>query len=303
MSVVVLAGGTGGAKFAAGAHDLVGDGLTVIANTGDDVDVYGVHVSPDPDLSAYWLAGVIDERGWGIRGDSFCVVDALAAAGRPSWFRLGDQDLAMCLLRTELLRTGATLTDAHAAVVTGVGVSATVLPMSDEPVRTHVRTPSGWRPFQQFMIVDGARPPVEGVEFRGVEDARPTASVLRAIETAEAIVIGPSNPVVSIGPILALPGLSEAIGASRAPVVAVSPFVGGQVVKGPTAAFMQHAGLALDASGAADAYAGLIDGLVADEPLADAAIPTLHTGTLLSTDAERQSVAGRTLDFAAGLAR
>src|SRR5947209_5992707 len=162
--VVTLAGGTGGAKLAAGLYELVGEELAVVANTGDDVEVYGVHVSPDPDLIAYRLAGMLDERGFGIAGDSFEVLAALREAGHETWFQLGDRDLAMCLIRTELLRRGAPLTDAHAAVVAALGVTARILPMSDDPVRTAVRTDAGWRGFQEFMILDRGEGVLE-VEF------------------------------------------------------------------------------------------------------------------------------------------
>ncbi|MBN1529775.1 MAG: YvcK family protein, partial [Thermoleophilaceae bacterium] len=221
--VALLSGGTGGAKLARGLADL-GE-LAVVANTADDVEVYGVHVSPDPDLVTYWLADAIDERGYGIAGDTFEVLGALAAAGRATWFRLGDRDLAMCMVRTELLRSGRSLTEAHAAVVAAMGVGTSVLPMCDTPVETWVRAAGEWRPFQEFMIVHGAAGPVEGVELRGIEDARPSAAVLEALERAEVVVIGPSNPVISIGPILAVPGMREAIAVAAAPVVAVSPFV------------------------------------------------------------------------------
>ena len=299
--IVVLAGGTGGAKLARGMLDVVGaDGLAVIANTGDDVEVYGVHVSPDPDLVAYWLADVIDERGWGVRGDTWEVMAALEAAGRPAWFRLGDGDLAMCLVRTEALRAGARLTDAHAEVARAVGAPAPVLPMADEPVRTHVRAGGRWRAFQEFMIVDRAQGPVEAVELRGAGEARPTPEVLEALRAAEAIVVGPSNPVISIGPILAVAGMREAIAAAPAPVVAVSPFVGGQAVKGPTEAFCAHGGLPPGAAGAAAAYAGLIDGLVADEPVPRTV--ALEADTLMNTPEDRRRVAGLTLDFARSLA-
>src|SRR3954452_9868911 len=304
LVICLLAGGTGGAKLGRGVADVAGaEQLTVIANTGDDVEVYGVHVSPDPDLIAYWLAGRIDERGWGIEGDTWEVMRALEAAGRPSWFRLGDADLAMCLVRTEALRRGARLTDAHAEVVRAMGVEATVLPMSDDPVATRIRTPRGWTDFQEFMIVERSEGPVEEVRFDGVEAARPSPDVLEAIGAADAIVIGPSNPVISIGPILAVPGVREAIAEARAPVVAVSPFVGGEVVKGPTEAFMAGAGLPAGTAGAAAAYAGLVDGLVADERVPGFERPLLETDVLMDTDAARRRVAKVTLDFAAGLRR
>jgi LPPG:FO 2-phospho-L-lactate transferase len=274
----------------------VADDLAVIANTGDDVEIYGVHVAPDPDLVTYWLADEIDERGYGIRGDTWEVMAALERAGQPTWFRLGDRDLAMCLIRTQLLREGRTLTDAHAAVVAAMDVEARVLPMCDEPVETFVKARGSWRPFQQFMIVERAAGPVEAVELRGVERARPTAEVLAVLAEAEVIVIGPSNPVISIGPILALPGMREAVAGSPAPVVAVSPFVGGHAIKGPTDEFCRHVGIELSASGVAAVYDGLIDGLVADEKAEG--IATLVLDTLMESQDDRARVAGRTLEFA-----
>jgi LPPG:FO 2-phospho-L-lactate transferase len=261
-----------------------------------------VHVSPDPDLAAYWLADAIDERGYGIAGDTGAVMDALAAAGRPTWFRLGDRDLAMCLIRTELLRAGIRLTEAHAEVVRAVGAPARVLPMCDEPVRTRVKTGDRWREFQEFMIVDRAATAIEAVELAGIEAAHPTAEVLEAIATAEAIVIGPSNPVISIGPILAVPGMREALRRAAAPVVAVSPFVGGRAIKGPTEAFMSHAGLAPGSAGVTQAYRGLLDGIVSDEPLPEAELPALRTETLMDSPAARERLARATLEFARGLA-
>jgi LPPG:FO 2-phospho-L-lactate transferase len=267
-----------------------------VANTGDDAEVYGAHVSPDPDLVTYWLADAIDERGYGIRGDSFEVLDALTAAGRPTWFRLGDRDLAMCLIRTELLRSGHTLTEAHAAVVEAMGVASRVLPMCDEPVTTWVRSGGSWQPFQEFMIVAGAAGPVEGVELRGIERARATEAVLAAIAEARAIVIGPSNPVISIGPILALPGMREALAAAPAPVVAVSPFVGGRAVKGPTESFCAQAGIQASAAGIVRAYGDLIDGIVADEEVQD--LPSLAIDTLMDTPEDRRRVATAVLELA-----
>jgi LPPG:FO 2-phospho-L-lactate transferase len=300
--ICVLAGGTGGAKLARGIADVAGAGeLTVVANTGDDVEIYGVHVSPDPDLVTYWLAGVIDERGWGIEGDTWQVMEALERAGRSAWFRLGDADLAMCLLRTDALRGGATLTEAHAEVVRGMGVESVVLPMSDDPVRTRVRTPAGWRDFQEFMIADRAAGPIEEVRFDGASDASPSPAALEAIGAADAIVIGPSNPIISIGPILAIPGIRNALVQSAAPVVAVSPFVGGEAVKGPTAAFMAQAGLPPGAAGAAAAYRRIVDGLVADERVPEVDLVVLETDVMMADDAGRRRVAAATLEFANGL--
>ncbi len=279
---------------------MVGE-LRVIANTGDDVEVYGVHVSPDPDLVTYWLADAIDERGWGLRGDSWKVMEGLEAAGRPHWFRLGDRDLAMCLIRTEQLHGGRPLTDAHAAVVEAMGVQARVLPMSDQRVSTWVGARGRSLPFQEFMIVEGARGPVESVELRGVDEATPSDAVRDTLRQAEAILIGPSNPVISIGPILALPGMREALRDAPAPVVAVSPFVGGRTLKGPTGEFCAYAGIPATAQGIADHYGDLLDGVVADEPVQG--IPALATDTLMDSAEARVAVATKTLDFAAKLAQ
>ena len=287
--VAVLAGGTGGAKLAAGLAEH--DDVAVVANTGDDIEIYGVHVSPDPDLVTWWLADIIDERGWGIAGDTFEEMKRHEDA----WFQLGDRDLELCRLRTKALET-MRLTEAHARVVEAVGVRHRVLPMSDEPVRTHVRTPKGVRPFQEFMIVDGWAGPIEGIVLEGVEDARPTPEVLETLATAEAIVVGPSNPVISIGPILAVPGMREALRQASAPVVAVSPFVGGHAVKGPTDDFCLSAGIELSAQGIADAYREVIDAIVADEPVEG--IHALVTDTLMTDAASRRELARKILDFA-----
>ncbi len=271
----------------------------MIANTGDDAEVYGVHVSPDPDLIGYWLADVIDQRGYGIRHDSWRVMDALEHAGRPAWFRLGDRDLAMCLVRTEALRAGARLTDAHAEVVRALGIEARVLPMSDEPVRAAVRTAGRERSLQEFLILDRGEGPIEGLELRGLGQARPTPEVLEALKRADAIVIGPSNPVISIGPILALPGVRQTLEATPAPVVAVSPFVGGKALKGPTEAFVAHAGLPASARAVVEAYGGFLDGVVADEPVEDVA--QLVTDTLMDGPESRRALAARTVEFAEAL--
>lgn len=305
MRVALLAGGTGGAKLAAGMQEEVGGDLAVIANTGDDVEALGVHVSPDPDLITYWLSGEIDEgRGWGIRDDGFVVFERLKRLGAPDWFGLSDRDLAACLYRRQFLDEGGRPTDAQAQIARGLGVEARVLPMADTPVRTRVITPAGPRALQEYLIIDRGEPPVEGVELEGIEAAEPTPEVLEAIRTAEAIVIGPSNPVISIGPILAVPGIREAIAASPAPVVAVSPYVAGSVVKGPTDRFMEGIGRPTTAAGVASLYAGLIDAMVVDEGDPDpppAEIPTLAALTLMEGATGRLRVARTVLDYAATL--
>jgi LPPG:FO 2-phospho-L-lactate transferase len=300
--VVVLAGGTGGAKLARGMLDVVGpERLSVIANTGDDVEIYGAHVSPDPDLVSFWLADLIDARGWGLREDTFFVMDALRALGSEIWFNLGDRDLAWCIERARMRGEGRSVTAALAHLNAGIGQRAQVLPMSEDAVRTWVRNPSGWHSFQEFMIREQAAGPVEGLEFRGAEQARPSAAALQAIAAADAIVIGPSNPLASIAPMLAVPGMREALLAAPAPVVAVSPIVGGEVLKGPTAAFMAFAALECNARGIADFYGELLDGLVADEG-AGSRVPELSTDTRMDDGAARERLARETLAFAAALA-
>ena len=295
----MLAGGTGGAKLARGMQDEVGAGLVVVANTGDDVEIYGGHVSPDPDLVTFWLADRIDERGWGLRGDTFHVMDGLRELGEDVWFQLGDRDLALCLRRARRLAEGARLTEAIDEARRALGVPARVLPMSDDPVRTHVLADGRWWPFQDYMIRRRATGPIEGVELRGVEAARPAPEALEAIATARAIVIGPSNPVISIGPILAVPGLRDALLAASAPVLAVSPLVRGQVLKGPTDGFMAFAGHPLSSEGIAATYAGLLDGLIADERAEG--LPTLETDVEMADAGARRRVARETLAFAAAL--
>lgn len=277
-----------------------GPGLAVIANTGDDAEVYGAHVSPDPDLVTYWLADAIDERGYGIAGDTWEVMTAMEAAGHETWFRLGDRDLAMCLIRTELMAAGHKATAAHAAVVAAMGVDAAVLPAADEPVRTRVTARGATFSFQEFMIVEGARGPIEGVEFRGAERATPTPQVLDALREAACVVIGPSNPIASIAPMLAVPAMRAALHEAPGPVVAVSPFVGGEVLKGPTLEFCVWAGIEPSAAGLLDAYEGLLDGIVADEPVQG--IPTLQTDVLMDTPEARRRLAAETVEFARSLA-
>ena len=298
--IVVLAGGTGGAKLARGIADAFGpERVTVIANTGDDIEIYGAHVSPDPDLVSFWLAGLIDERGWGIAGDSFEVMEQLRSLGEDIWFNLGDRDLAWCLRRAAMLAEGLTPTAALARLNGAIGQEAEVLPMCDEPVRTWIRSASRWVPFQEFMIRGRGAGPIEGVEFRGIEQARPSARVLEVLAHAHAVVIGPSNPIVSIGPILALDGMRAALSRCAAPLVAVSPIVEGEVLKGPTRAFMEHAGLDCTPAGVADAYGDLLDGLLADEDVAT--VPTHVADVRMSDASGRRRVAERVLELSESL--
>ncbi len=299
--VVVLAGGSGGAKLARGLLDVVGsDELVVIANTGDDLEVYGAYVSPDPDLVTFWLADAIDDRGWGLDGDTFAVMGGLRKLGVDVWFNVGDRDLALGIERARMLAAGLRLTEAQAAIARALGVSVQVLPMSDGPVRTRVQAHGRWWPFQEFMIRGHAQGPVENVEFRGARAAQPTAEVLAALKDAHAILVGPSNPVISIGPILALTGMREALKASPAPVVAVSPVVGGEVLKPATVPLLQWAGYPVSAAGVADFYGGVIDGMVSDEPIDSP--PTLQTDVLMADADGRRRLAREALTFALSLA-
>ncbi len=292
--VVVLAGGTGGAKLARGLLDLVGaEELVVVANTGDDIELYGAYVSPDPDLVTFWLADLIDGRGWGIDGDTFAVMDGLRELGVEVWFNLGDKDLAFGIERRRMLDAGMRLTDAHAQLACTLGVTSRVLPMSDQPVRTWVSAHGRTWPFQEFMIVGRAEGPVDDVDFRGARNASPTPEVLDAIAHAQAIIIGPSNPVISIGPILAVPGISEALQASPAPV---SPIVRGEVLKPATVPFMRWAGHELSSDGIVAFYGDLLDGLVADQRTE--AAPMLETDVLMPDAAGRRRLAEAALQFA-----
>ena len=305
MRVSLLAGGTGGAKLGAGMQEEIGAELTVIANTGDDIETLGVHVSPDPDLVTYWLSGEIDEeRGWGLRDDSFTVFERLTKLGVPSWFGLSDRDLAACLYRRQFVEEGGSFSAAQAQIARSLGVEARVLPMCETPVRTKVHTAAGIRGLQEYLIIDGGQPEVHGVELDGIAEAEPSKEVLEALRSAEAIVIGPSNPVISIGPILAVPGMRAAIDASIAPVVAVSPYVGGAVMKGPTNKFMEALGRPTTAAGVASLYAGLIDAMVVDEGDPDpppTEIPTLVAPILMDGAAGRLRLARTVLGYAESL--
>ncbi|MBO0769473.1 MAG: YvcK family protein [Solirubrobacterales bacterium] len=290
--VVVLAGGTGGAKLARGMADVVDD-LVVIANTGDDVEIHGGYVSPDPDLISFWLADRINDRGWGLEGDTFNTMDGLRELGQEVWFNLGDRDLALAIWRAQRLAAGERLTSIHADASKAIGVAASVLPMSDLPVRTRVAAGGRWWPIQEYLIRSGW-PAVEDVQFHGARQTTP--EVLAALAGARAIVIGPSNPVISIGPMLAIPELAAALANATAPRVAVSPIVDGRVLKGPTAAFMRWRGVAPDNAGVAARYEGLIDGIVADATVPGVVTAVKELG--MDDAAKRTYLARETLRFA-----
>lgn len=266
VKVAALAGGVGGAKLLVGLQDVVPSGtLTAIVNTGDDAEVYGLHVSPDVDIVTYRLAGIGDaERGWGIRGDTFRVVDGLAALGHDAWFRLGDRDLATCLLRTQRLRAGATLSLVTDEIRRALEVPTRVLPMSDDPVRTHLTTSDGRvLEFQEYFVKERHEPVIESIAFAGAAEAAPAPGVLLAIAEAELVVLCPSNPILSIGPMLAVPGIRGAL-AAHPRVVAVTPIVRGAALKGPADRLLVQLGYEASASGVAAYYDGICNLFVVD---------------------------------------
>ena len=307
--VVELAGGVGGAKLADGLQAAVGRDLTVIVNTGDDLERHGLDIWPDHDTVAYTLAGLDDEeRGWGLAGETWTVIDTLAGRGEDAWFRLGDRDIATHLIRTERLRRGERPTEVARTLRASLGVAATVLPMTDDEVRTKVRTPEGWLEFQEYFVHRGQQPEVLEVRFRGIEAACITPEARAAIEAAEVIVIAPSNPIVSTGPILALPGVREALGGATlrgTPIVAVSGIVGGRALRGPADRMLATLGHEPTALGVARIYQGVADRFVldrVDEALVSEVealgMRTLVTDTIMTDDAARARLAAEVLAFA-----
>jgi LPPG:FO 2-phospho-L-lactate transferase len=276
MRVVTLAGGTGAAKLLRGLATCVPQrDLTVIGNTGDDTEVWGLHVSPDLDTVTYALGGLLDvERGWGLAGETFNCLAAMATHGADTWFNLGDRDLATHLTRTRALRDGQPLSTVTARLAADLGVIARILPMSDAPVRTMIRTHGGRLTFQEYFVREKALVEVVGVDYDGAASARPAPGVVESIRTAAIVIVCPSNPVTSIGPILAVPGIVDALRSTPAPVVGVSPIVGGAAVSGPAGALMRVRGLAVSPLGVAEAYAPWLRRLLID-PRDGGCIPDL----------------------------
>lgn len=296
--IVALAGGTGAAKLLRGlAHITDPARLFIIGNTGDDLEWWGLHVSPDLDSVTYALAGLLDAaRGWGVQDDTFHCLESMERLGRETWFRLGDRDLATHLHRTLLLRAGASLSAATRAIASALGISARLVPMSDDAVRTELRTGRGWLSLEEFFVRERCAPDVFEVAYRGADEARPAPDLLQAISGAEAVVVCCSNPVTSIGPILAVPGIVDALIRTPAPVVAVSPIVGGQAVSGPAAKLLAARDLDVSPVGVARAYRPWLDTLVLDS--VDAAL-----GPALERDGVRPVAASALMRDAAGEAR
>ncbi|HEX9441483.1 MAG TPA: 2-phospho-L-lactate transferase, partial [Roseiflexaceae bacterium] len=265
--IVTLAGGVGAARFLEGLVRVVPpEDVVAIVNTGDDFELHGLYISPDLDIVTCTLAGVINpEQGWGIAGDTLACMEWLGRLGAPTWFSLGDRDLALHIRRTELLRAGHTLAEVADQFRRALGVAARILPMSNQPVPTHVITSAGEIHFEEYFVQRRAEDEVLGVRFVGVEQARPAPGVLEAIRAAEAVLIAPSNPIVSVGTILAVPGVRAALQETAAPVVAVSPIVGGAAIKGPAGPLMRAMGFEVSARGVAACYRDLADALVIDQ--------------------------------------
>ncbi len=308
--VVALAGGVGGAKLAHGLQANLGERLTVIVNTGDDLERHGLLVMPDHDTVMYTLAGLANrEFGWGIEGETFAASEMLGRYGEPTWFRLGDRDLATHITRTARLRAGSGLTAACLGLQRSLGVRATILPMSDDPVRTHVRTDEGWLEFQDYFVGRHQEPGVHEVQFRGAELAAAAPGVVEAIRTARAIVIAPSNPIVSVGPILAVGEIRAALLAAReggVRIVAVSGIIGGKALKGPADRMLASLGHESTALGVARIYADLATDFVLDTVDADLAaaiqalgLRTLVTDTIMTDDAARARLALEVLGMTA----
>jgi LPPG:FO 2-phospho-L-lactate transferase len=305
--IVVLAGGVGAARFLEGLVQVAPpEEIVAIINTGDDVVFHGLHVSPDIDIVTYTLAGIVDEsQGWGVRDDTTHTLSMLAQLGAETWFKLGDRDLAVHIRRTELLRAGWTLSEVTDAFRRALKVGVRLLPMSDDQVATEICTPVGWLHFQQYLVQRRASDEVLGVRFIGIDRARPAPGVIEALQQADAVIIAPSNPVVSVGTILAVPGVRDAVTSTPAPVVAVSPIVAGAPIKGPAAPLMRAVGLDVSARGVAVCYRGVIDTLIidqADAGLADEirafGIEVVVTDTIMHGRAAKRRLAETTLSAA-----
>lgn len=307
--IVALAGGTGAAKLVRGLTRVTDAArLLVVGNTGDDLEWWGLHVSPDLDSLTYAVAGVLDPiRGWGRRDETFHCLSAMERFGRETWFQLGDRDLATHLHRTELLRRGASLSEATRAITDSLGIAVRLVPMSDDPVRTKIRTPSNWLSLEEFFVRERSEPDVLEVVYGGAETARPAPGVLDAIARAEAVIVCCSNPVTSIGPILAVPGVVDALATTQAPAVAVSPIVGAASVSGPAGKLLRARGLPVSATTIARIYRPWLDVLVFDRR--DAALAAdvegygvrSVTAETLMTDETREATLAATVLDAVGL--
>jgi len=305
--ICVLTGGTGGAKFVDGLRRVIpAEQLTIIVNTGDDSNWWGLNISPDIDSIIYMLSGMIStERGWGVRGDTFHCLQTMKNLGESTWFSIGDHDLAMHLLRSQFLSKGSTLSGATQAIANRFGIGSRILPMSNEPVRTMIKTPAGELSFEEYFVKRRYQDQVSSVRYDGASDAKPAPGVIETIASAEAVLIAPSNPVTSIGPILAIPGIREALIKTSATVVAVSPIIASAAVSGPAGNLMSAQGFEVSINGVAAAYADFLDVLIAHTTDADAAFGMSTDGLrvhcaniLMNTIEDRTRVARTALSLA-----
>jgi LPPG:FO 2-phospho-L-lactate transferase len=303
--ITVLSGGTGGAKFVDGLRQAVPpEELTIIVNTGDDLIWWGLYVSPDLDSITYVLAGMLSkERGWGVTGDTFQCLQAMDQLGQPIWFHAGDRDLAIHLTRTQLLAQGKTLSEVTAEIAGKLGVTARILPMSNARVETRVLTPVGELSCEEYFVQRWYQDPVESVRFAGAAEAEPAPGVLEAIRGAGLVLLAPSNPVTSIGPILAVPGIRDALREAKAKVAAVSPIVDGAPVSGPAGILMASQGLPVSIAGVAQAYADFLDVLIVDkrdagrgEELARSGFRIHCANTIMRSATEKAALARFVLD-------
>ena len=304
MKATVLSGGVGGARFLRGLLSVSDpDNVAIVGNVADDIEVLGLHVSPDLDSILYALAGLADEeRGWGRADETWNALGAAEEFGGDAWFKLGDRDLGLHLVRTELLRGGAPLSAVTATLIELAGLRCELLPATDDPLRTFIETPAGTFPFQEWFVARGHRDEVDAVHYAGAPEARPAPGVVEAIEGADVLVIAPSNPYVSIGPILAVEGIRAALERRKVPCVAVSPLVGGRAVKGPADRMLARIGGGTTPAHVAACYPGLIDALVIDEADAPAELPdgvrAVVTRTLMTDEDARRRLANAVLDAA-----
>jgi LPPG:FO 2-phospho-L-lactate transferase len=305
--ITVLTGGTGGAKFVDGLRQIVApEELTVIVNTGDDLLWWGLYVSPDLDSITYMLAGKLSqERGWGVKGDTFYCLQAMGQLGQPIWFNTGDRDIATHILRSKLLSDGKTLSEVTAEIAGRLGVKTRILPMSNSRVETRVGTPVGELSFEEYFVQRWYQDPVQSVRYAGASDAEPAPGVIDAIRGSEAVILAPSNPVSSIAPILAVPGIREALRESRARIAAVSPIVAGAAVSGPAGILMQAQGLPVSIAGVAEFYHDFLDLLVVDlqdtaraDELQKSGMRVHCAQTLMRTQDERIALAKAVLSLA-----
>ncbi len=302
--ITVLTGGTGGAKFVDGLRQVVPpEELTIIVNTGDDLLWWGLYVSPDIDSITYVLSGMLSrERGWGVKGDTFFCLQHMGQLGQPIWFHAGDRDLAVHILRSKLLAEGKTLSEVTAEISEKLGVKARILPMSNSRVETRVGTPFGELSFEEYFVQRWYQDPVESIRFAGAADAEPAPGVLEAIMNADIVLVAPSNPVTSIGPILAVPGVREALHKTKARIAAVSPIVAGEAVAGPAGILMASQGLPVSVAGVAEAYHDFLDMLVIDtrdaqsvDELTKSGLRAHVTKTIMRTSEDKADLAGAVL--------